>query len=234
MYQLFYTPGWFNGFDLVVEGISLIVALLIAAYSWKAYKVTRENKFGYFSFAFILVALGLGFKMFTSGVLYYSSLRNVVADVLAPAVGPQLQFADLFYRGAFFLEMLSFLGAWLLIFFVSQKSRERLHQYYEVSQIGLFAYLILLISFVSNFKYSVFYLTSAVILGMTVLNYYKNYLNTNRNKNARLVMLSFLFILISNLFFIFVFIWQNFYVLGEVFLLIGFLMLLSAYRKVRK
>jgi hypothetical protein len=234
MYQLFYTPGWFNGFDLIVEGISLIVALLIAAYSWKAYKVTQENKFGYFSFAFLLAAFGLGCKIFTSGVLYYGSLRNVVAEVLAPAVGPQLQFADLFYRGAFFLEMLSLLGAWLLIFFVSQKSRERLHQYYEVSQIALFAYLILLISFVSNFKYSVFYLTSAVILGMTVLNYYKNYLNTNRNKNAYLVMLSFLFILISNLFFIFVFIWQEFYVLGEVFLLIGFLMLLSAYRKVRK
>ena len=30
MYQLFYTPSWFNGFDLVFEGISLIVALFIA------------------------------------------------------------------------------------------------------------------------------------------------------------------------------------------------------------
>lgn len=234
MYQLFYTPGWFNGFDLVVEGISLIIALLIAGYSWKAYKVSQENKFAYFSLAFILVALGLGCKMLTSGVLYYGSLRDVVADVLRPVAGQGLQFADLFYRGAFFLEMLSLLGAWLLIFFVSQKSRARLRQYYEVSQIALFAYLILLISFVSNFKYSVFYLTSAVILGMTVLNYYKNYLNTNRNKNAYLVMLSFLFILISNLFFIFVFLWQEFYVLGEIFLLIGFLILLYAYGKVKK
>ena len=233
MYQLFFTPSWFNGYDLIFEGISLIVALLIAGYSWKVYQMSRENKYGYFSLAFVLIGLSLAVKMFTFGVLYYGSLREVVAQTLAPVTGTGLQFADLFYRGAFFLQMAGMLGAWMLLFFVSQKSRERLHNYYEVSQIALFAYLILLISFVSNFQYTVFYLTSSVILGLTVLNYYKNYLNTNGNSKALLVMSAFLFILFSNLAFIFVFQWESMYVLGEVFLLIGFLLLLYAYRKVR-
>jgi len=234
MYQLFFTPSWFNGYDLVFEGISLIVALLIAGYSWKIYCMSHENRYGYFSLAFILIGLSLALKMFTYGVLYFGSLREVVATALSPVTGTGLEFADLFYRAAFFLQMVGLLGAWLLIFFVSQKSRERLHNFYEVSQITLFVYLILLISFVSNFNYTAFYLTCAVIMGLTVLNYYKNYLNTKRNNNAFLVMIAFLFVLLSNISFIFVFLWESMYVAGEVFLLIGFLMLLYAYRKVRR
>ncbi len=234
MFQLFFTPTWFNGFDLVFDVIGLVIALLISAYSWRVYRISQENKFAYFSFAFILLAAGLLFKSFTHGVLYFTPLRDSVTEVLRPTLGSGLKFSDLYYRAAFFLQMILMLGGWLLIFFISQKSRKRLTKYYEVSQIALFLYLILLISVVANFNYFVFYLTSAVILGMTVLNYYKNYLNTDRNRNAFKVMMSFLFILIGNLFFIFVFIFESFYVFGEIFMLIGFLLLLSAYGKVKR
>ena len=234
MYQLFSTPEWFNGFDLIFESLSLIISLLIAGYSWRVYRVSKENKFAYFSFAFILVAFSLFSKTFVHGVLYFSPVRDSVAGVLAPVLGSGLEFADLFYRGTFFLQMSTMLSAWLLIFFISQKSRERLKKYHEISQIALFIYLILLVSVIANFKYFVFYLTSAVILGMTSLNYYKNYLNNKRNKNAFRVMVAFLFILFSNITLVFVFLFSGFYVLGEILLLIGFLLLLYTYQKVIK
>lgn len=232
MYQLFFTPSWFQGYDLVFEGISLIIALLIAGYSWKIYGMSQENKYKYFSFAFTLIGLSLAVKILTYGVLYFGSLREVVEVALTPLRGNEEEIASLFYRGAFFLQMAGLLGAWLLLFFVSQKSRQRLHNYYEVSQMALFVYLIFLISIVSNFKYSVFYLTSAVILGLTVLNYFKNYLSTNRNRNAFWVMVSFMFMLFSNIAFIFVFLGESMYVVGEVLLLVGFLILLYTYRRV--
>ncbi len=231
MYRLFYTPIWFNGWDLMFEAVGLVISLLISAYSFRLYRLSKENKFGYFSLAFILVFLGIFFKMFTSGVLYNAPLREGVAIVLQPALGQGLEFADLFYRAAFFLEMVTLLGAWLLIFFISQKSRERLTKYYELSQITLFVYLILLISVVSNFNFFVFYLTSVVILSMTVLNYYKSYLN-KKNENTFRVMLGFMFILFSNIFFVFVFLFESFYVIGEVLLLIGFLLLLYTYQNI--
>jgi hypothetical protein len=234
MYRLFFTPEWFNGFDLVFETIGLIIALMIAFYSYKIFRFSKENKFVYFSLAFVLVALGLGFKMFTSSVLYFFPLRESVAIVLKPVMGGGLTLADLFYRAAFFMQMSVMLSAWLLIFFISQKSRERLKKYHEISQIALFIYLILLISIVANFRYFIFYLTSAVILGMTVLNYYKNYLNSKRNKNSFRVMLSFLFILFSNIIFIFVSFYDKLYIVGEVIMLIGFLLLLSTYRRITK
>lgn len=234
MYRLFFTPEWFNGWDIVFDLISLVVALLIAAYSWHIYRINKENKFAYFSFAFVLVAIGFLFKGLTSGVLYFTPVRDVAAIMLEPITGQSLEFSHLYYRAAFFLQMASTLGAWLLIFFVSQKSRSRLKKFYEVSQIALFVYLVLLISIVSNFQYFVFYLTSAVLLGLISLNYYKNYLNTNKNKNAFKVLLSFLLILLGNFFLIFVFLEGILYVVGEILVLVGFLLLLYTYSKTRR
>src|SRR3989344_7813323 len=231
MFRLFNTPVWFHGWDILVEAVILLVVLLIAAYSWRIYKFNNENRFAYFSLAFIFLALGLLFEMLTSGIVYFTPVRDVAADVLRPVAGPRLVFSGLLYRGGFFLQMAPILGAWLLIFFISQKPRERLRKFYELSQIALFVYLILLISIVSNFKYLVFYLTSAVLLGLITLNYYKNYLNS-QNQNAFRVMTAFLIMLLGNLFFIFVFLVEEFYVIGEVLLLAGFLVLLYTYYKI--
>ncbi len=236
MFQLFSTPGWFSGWDIIFDGIGLVIALLIAMYSWRIYRLTTENKFAYFSFAFILISLASLFKIITLGLVYYAPVRTAAMNVLIPVVGRTtagVNYSQLFFRSGFFLWMVAMLAAWLLIFFISQKKRDRLKKYYEVSQIALFVYLIVLIAVVSNFQYFVFYTTSSVILGMTVLNYYKNYLNTNQNKNAFLVMCSFVLLLASHLFFIFVFLFQQFYVVGELFLLAGFLLLLYTYSNIK-
>ena len=171
--------------------------------------------------------------MFTSSIVYFTPVRDVAAEVLKPIAGPGLRFSLLMYMSGLFLQMVSLLGAWLLIFFISQRSRARLKKYYEVTQIALFVYLVILISVVSNFRYFVFYLTALVLLGLIVLNYYKIYLNTE-NRNAFRGMLSFIFIFIGNIFFVFVFLYKNLYVLGEVFTLLGFLLLLYTYRRTIK
>jgi len=234
MFRLFYTPGWFNGYDLLFEGVALVIAMLIAAYSWRIYHIHKENKYMYFSLSFILVSLSLIFGMFTQGVLYFFPVRETIAQVLAPVTGSGLQYSSLFYRAGFFLQMSSMLGAWLLIFLISQKPRNRLKKFFELTQIGLFVYMVLLISIVSNFKFVIFYLTSAVLLSLIVLNYYKNYLNTDKNKNALSVMIAFMLIMFGYLSLVFVFLHNFFYVIGEVLVLIGFLMLLSIYHKIMR
>ncbi|MBI2666397.1 hypothetical protein HYX13_02180 [Candidatus Woesearchaeota archaeon] len=231
MLRLFFTPEWFQGLDLLFETVGLIAALLIAAYSWKIYSSHKENRFAYFSFAFMLVAVSLFLKMFSSGVLYFTPLRDTVLDVLRPTVGARLRFTNVYYAATFFVQMASLLGGWLLIFFISQKSRARLTRWYEVSQIALFVYLVSLIAFIGHFNYVVFYLTGSVLLALIVLNYYKNYLN-NANSNTFRVMMAFMFILLSHLFFTFIFLLPGLYVIGQIFLLAGFSLLLYTYQKV--
>lgn len=233
MFRLFFTPGWFNGYDLLFNSVGLLVALLIAAYSWRIYRFNRENKFMYFSLAFLLVSVSFAFKIFTSGVVYYYPVRETVYQVIGSAVGPRLRYSALFYRAGFFFQMASMLVAWLVIFLVSQKSRARLTKFYEVSQIGLFVYLLLLVSVISNFDYKVFYLTSSVLLSLIVLNYYKNYITTKKS-SALKVMAAFLFILAGNIISVFVFLQNGSYVVGEVLTLVGFLILLQTYRQVMR
>ena len=232
MFALFNTPVWFNGVDLVFDAIVLLIALLIAGYSWRVYSISSENKFKYFSFAFMLVSIAFLFKLITFGTLYFHPVRETVHQVLMPLTQSRVPIMDLFYRAGFFVEMASFLGAFLLIFLVSQKSRARLHRYHELAQIGLFVYLIGLIAVIATFKYFVFPLTMAVLVSLIVLNYYKNYLNSNKNSNSYLVVIAFLLILLSQLFFIFVFMNNALYFFGEAFLLIGFLLILYVYRRV--
>jgi len=236
MFQLFLSPEWFQGWDLVFNAVSLLVALFIAGYSWRVYRMNKENKYAYFSLAFLLIGFAFIFKIVAQSPTYFSSVRDVATAALLPVIGrsAEIGYERLLLKASFFLSMVSTLGAWLLLFFVSQKKQGRLKKYYEVSQIGLFVYLIVLISFVSNFQYFVFYLTSSVILGMIVLNYYKNYLNTGGSKNARRVMWAFLLILLGNFCYVFVFLCGSLYVLGEIFVLSGFLILLYTYRKVTR
>ena len=233
MLRLFFTPEWFQGLDLLFETVGLVAALLIAAYSWKVYSLHKENRFKYFSFAFFLVAVSLFFKMFASGVLYFTPVRDTVLDVLRPAVGARLRYTNLYYAATFFVQMASLLGGWLLIFFISQKSRARLTRWYEISQIALFVYLVLLIAFIGHFNYVVFYLTASVLLSLIVLNYYKNYLN-NANPHTFRIMLAFVFILVSYLFFTFIFLLPGLYVVGQLFLLTGFILLLYTYHSIIK
>ena len=236
-FSLFATPTWFNGVDLLFDTISLIVAFLIAGYSWKIYRLSKENKFGYFSFAFILIGLAFFTKIVTQGLVYFENWRNTAMAVLITVVGRAtygVNYSELFFRGGFFLFMITLLGAWLLLFFVSQKRSGRLHRYYDVSQIALFIYLLLLVTTVANLRYVVFYLTSSVILGMTVLNYYKNYLDTDKHSRSFLVMAAFSALTLGNIFSVFLFLNQLWYVVGEVFLLIGFLLLLYTYRSITK
>lgn len=232
MLRLFFIPEWFSHFDLIFNLVGLLSAFLIAAYSWRVYRINQENKFAYFSFAFLLVALSFFFQFFTGSVLNITPVRETVADFLRPVAG--LSASIIYYRAAFFLQMFAMLSAWLLIFFISQKSRARLKQFYEVAQIALFLYLVFLISILSNFIYSIFYTTSAVLLGLITLNYYKNYLNRNKNIPAYLVMFSFLLILFGNISLAFVFLTENFYILGEVLILLGFLLILYTYQKITR
>ena len=62
MFRLFFTPEWFNGWDVVFNIVGLVIALIIAGYSWRVYRIHKENKYAYFSLVFVLVAISLFFN----------------------------------------------------------------------------------------------------------------------------------------------------------------------------
>ena len=234
MFNLFATPNWFNSLDIVFTAVTLVISFLITAYSWRVFKLSSDRRFAYFSFSFLLISLAFTFKLITYGNVYFAPVREITGGLLRPIAEPGGEtYRNLFYRAGFFLQMASMLGAWLLIYLISQKSRERLKKFHELTQIGLFVYLVLLIAIVSTFVAPVFFITSLVLLSLIVLNYYRNYLNTGK-KNAWLVMAAFFSIMLAHLSFIFVEYVGSFYFVGMSLMLFGFLLILYVYRKVTR
>ena len=236
MFTLFEIPTWFAGFDLALDTIAFLITLVISSYSFKLFKLNENRKFGYFSLAFALMSLAFLFKLVTYGIVY-SSASQVVAATTIEAVtgmgGVNLSLRNLLYRTGFFVQMAATLGSLLLLFLISQTSRDRLTKFYEVSQIGLFSYFVILLSIVSTFKYTVFYLTSFVLLSLIVLNYYKNYL-TKKSANSLRVFVAFICLMIAQFFFIFVFAANWFYFVAEIFTLIGFAIIAAVYMQVSR
>ncbi|MAG60391.1 hypothetical protein CL619_01260 [archaeon] len=239
MFTLFETPTWFAGFDLVLDTIALIITLIISSYSYKLFKLSSNRKFGYFSLAFALMSLAFLFKLATYTVVYFSTSRALAGATVVAVTGltgletVNVSLRDLIYRFGFFVQMASTLGALLLLYLVSQKSRDRLKKFYEVSQITLFTYFVILISIVATFKYTVFYLTSFVLLALIVLNYYQNYLH-KKTTNSKRVLTAFICLFLAQLFFVFIFAANWFYFIAEILTLASFAIIAYVYMQVSR
>ena len=234
MFTLFETPNWFAGFDLVLDTIALLVTILISSYGYKLFKISDDKKFAYFSLAFALMSIGFLFKLITYMVVYSSSTRHVAAVTIITVTGMSdvgISLRDLMYRTGFFIQMAATLGSLLLLYLLSQRSRDRLKKFHEVSQIGLSLYFVLLISIVSTFKYFIFYLTSIVLLALIVLHYYQNYLR-KKSKSSKQVFIGFCFLLAAQPFFVFIFAANWFYFIAEVLTLVSFAMIAKVYIQV--
>ena len=66
MLKFYFSPEWFHGIDSIFEIVSIIVALLIALYAYKIYKFSKVNKYKFFSWAFLLIAIAYIFKILTN------------------------------------------------------------------------------------------------------------------------------------------------------------------------
>ena len=234
MFTLFETPVWFAGFDLALDTVAFLIALVISSYSFKLFRLSSNRKFGYFSLAFGLMSIGLLFKLATYAVIYSSTSQFVAAttiEVVTGMNGVDLSMRNLLYRFGFFVQMAATLGSLLLLYLVSQKSRDRLKQFYEISQISLFTYFVLFVSVVATFKFFVFYLTSMILLALIVLNYYQNYLQ-KRSTNSWRVLVAFSCLLCAQLFFVLIMASSWSYFVAEILTIISFGIIAKVYMEV--
>ena len=75
--ELIIRPEWFLGTESLFEIISMIIILIISAYSYKVYKLSSNKKYKYLSVSFFSIGLGFLFKIISDYViLYYSQLNN--------------------------------------------------------------------------------------------------------------------------------------------------------------
>ncbi len=204
-------PYWFRGIDALFGLVYILVTLLIAAMSYRAYKITEEKKYAYFSAAFALMSLSF---------LVYSIVNIALTMHLSNSLTNILTEFDY----GFLLHMVFMFAALTLLLVVTLKIEQK-------KVIILLFTLMLLFSIFSYQYYIKFHLISFLLLFFLGHQFYTNYLEKN-NFNAKLVFISFYLLACAQVFFLaMVYFNPLFYVVADILQLLGFLVL--AYMFVR-
>jgi hypothetical protein len=229
MLKFYFSPEWFHGIDSIFEIVSIIVALLIAIYAYKVYRFSKENKYKFFSFAFLLIALAYMFKILTNFSIYKQRIvEKTIGNLTFTFLTVQKTelFLVLGYLLFHFFMIIGLIGIYLVI---DKQAKEQANK----KTIVLLTYLAFLSAILSHFYFIIFHITSILLLFLITLIFYRNCCK-KATKAGKLVAASFFIILISHIFFTMVLFNLDYYVLGEITQLIGFIILLISYFTVLK
>jgi len=214
-----FSPEWFYGFDSVIESIAIIVSVLLVYYSYKCFKLTKENKYQYFSTAFLSLTLAFIAKIIGTLAIYKPTITR-------SALGSSIHqtFTSLTPYNinalAFIVYIFFMLLGFMILFLIISRLRWK-----NQRVIALLLYFVFLATWIGVIHYQLFYLTSFVLLLLITYSYYQNYKEI-KSENARFVVIAFGILLVSQAFFVFVIYSRIIYVLAELIQLLGFVYLL--------
>ena len=86
VHPLYIGPGWFFGVDNIVNIFSILVCLLIFLFGYKVYRLTLNNNYKVFSYAFLLICVSYIFKVGTLAALYFAT-NNITPLEGVPGIG---------------------------------------------------------------------------------------------------------------------------------------------------
>lgn len=197
-------PYWFMSLDSMFNLVYVLITLLIGRLSYKAYKMTEERKYKYFSVAFALMSVAF-FVYFVATILLTTHVSSAVMKMLSG-----FDYAFLAY--VFLLMM-----AYALLFITTLNIED-----YKIRTLILV--LMFTLSVVAYQYYLKFHIAMFAILFLLSYQFYDNYLE-KKNFNAKLVFISFFLLTCAQLFYLGNIYNELFYVVAVVMQLIGFLVL---------
>ena len=204
-------PYWFRGIDALFGLVYILVTLLIAAMSYKAYKLTEDKKYSYFSTAFGLMSLGFLVYSLTNLALT-THLSNTLSNVLTE------------FDFAFLLHMILIFAAYTLLLVVTLKIEQK-------KVIILLFSLMLLFTIFAYQYYLKFHIISFLLLFFLGHQFYTNYLE-KKNKNAKLVFVSFYLLACAQVFFLVMIYNSTFYIIADILQLLGFVVLFYMFLRI--
>ena len=225
MIEIAYTPAWFHGKDIVIDLISTFVLSLVAAFSVKYYSLDRKNKnYLYLSLSFFMLAVAFLFKILTNFTLYYHEIETKHYGLFSMTYHT-IESDSLFFIGFLLYRILTLIGLYAL-YSIYQKNNSKFNFIFV-------AVLLIITAYLSQFSYYVFHVVSLILLGYIIYNYYGISKNS-KNITSKLLFTSFAIISLTQIGFIFIFLYPPIYVMSEIVQLLGYIGLLITFILVLK
>ena len=183
-YQLGITPDWFQDIDTLFEAVSILVTFLLAAATYKFYKLTDEQKYKWFSVSFFLIMISYIFKILTNLIVYNEQFGTKVLGEYIYTIQyvHEYYYLEIFGTLAFrFLMLLGLFGLYYIICHCQDRKT-----------IPIVVFLLFITTIFSNIQYFAFHLTTTLLFGLIVWQYY----SLCKQKKKKLNILVFRILLI--------------------------------------
>jgi len=206
------SPNWFLGYNVALELIFAIVALIIGAFAFKIYKKTNQQQIKLFgiSFAFISASYIVQAIFNTMAIIEANEHTNLLIE-LSSIVWFQMM-------GVYTNIILTIIGLCTLAYMTFKTNKTRiLYLMIIISLLGIFLS--------ANILY-MFFLFSTIYLLVILVHFIKNYLE-NKQKNSLLIAIAFIFLLIGSIHFMISVNHQLFYAIGHILELIAYMLILT-------
>jgi len=214
--QFIFSPDWFLGNDVLIEGFSFLVLATFFFLCWKYYKLSKNKNMLYLGTGFFLIALAQLATICTKLVLYYdtSFIQQIGQMVVTYHV---VKSVDIFYQlGFFFNKFLTLIGLYMIY---------RLPDKKKFSKDFLLAFYFIIISAAASANINfIFHITVLVLLVMIIQNYLDVY-RKNKSKNTLMLIIAFSALAFAHFIFTFSHL-PLFFVAGNIIELLSFVLLL--------
>lgn len=212
MAHSFLISNWFFGYDIVLELFFAFITLLVSIYSFKVYKLSKQNHPRLFGLAF----LSFSIAYFIQSILNYLILSELNKTVCTAI---KLQDVGILTNLGMISHMVFFLIGLITLTYMTLKIKSKT------------TYFILLISsFISFFlvinKIYWFYVFASLLLIFIAGFYFSNFIKHKQGKTF-IVFLAFLFLLFGNIHFIFSVNHLLYYEIGHFLELLAYFLVLT-------
>jgi hypothetical protein len=213
MSHLYLVPQWFFGFDIGLEILFGIITLVVALSAWRIYKISKENSMKNFGTGFMFVALSYIAWAIVNLSLFFQAHKGP-----GPMGIPPMDFMIISSLGIYAHMILLAIGLITLVYATLGVKSPR--TYYLMLGLGL-------VAVVASFdKIATFRIVSVFLLSYIVYHFFLQW-REHRNKNLFYTFIAFTLLLASNLDFAFAASYYDTYVIGHIFELFAYLIILK-------
>lgn len=205
------SPSWFFGYDVFLEILFAITAIIISLFAFKIYKATNQNQIKLFGISFAFISLSYVLQ----SIFNYLAIEelNETYNLLS-----EMQTIIWFKAIGLYAHMLfMIIGLAILVYMTFKTKKIRvLWLLIVISLLGIF--------FSINMLY-MFFLFSSIYL-LILLFYFANNYFQNKQKKTLLIATAFLFMFFSSVHFLISVDHQLFYAIGHILELVAYILIL--------
>jgi hypothetical protein len=212
MTHMYFVPGWFLGYDVVLQFVFALITLIVSYYAFKIYRLIGKEQLKTFSASFLFISLSYLIYSFLN-FIFFRELTESAADLMV-----EFNSVTLLHNISLYASIVFFILGLVTLTYMTLRIKSRKTYY-------LLLIMTLVPLLCSLNTLSLFYILSSIMILYIFVYYLVHYLK-NRHMRNLLVPVAFALLFFGNIHFLFSINHGLFYVIGYAFSLIAYILIL--------